>query len=451
VETGGKVVSAQRLSVPVAGPPRPLRVPKIAERQLRSGLRVIVVRKPAVPKVEIQLMVPLGQRTVSGAAERVLPKTLTSGTSKRSSVEIAIEQQRMGSWIASSVSSDHFALNGSVLAPYLKRYLGLVGELLTDAAFPANEISLERDRTVQEIQISRSQPQVVALEAMRRRLFGRHPYGLVFPEPAAVAKVGRAALKRIYDGAIGPRGAIMILVGDVPPQRALDDVESALAGWRGRTRKAELPDPPPIRPGPTVIVDRPGAVQTNIRIAGDGLPVGHPDSYALQVANTIFGGAFMSRLIQNLREDKGYTYSPHSSLPNLKHKSLFEISADVGTEVTAASLVETRYELGRMAALDVEKEELEGAQRYLSGIQAIRIQSQRGLAGSLAGLVVYGLDVGYLKDYARRIAAVTVADVHEVGLRFFAPSRLVTLLVGDAGRIAKDVEALEPVKVETAS
>lgn len=453
MEAGGKGVNVEapeRLAAPTAGPPRPLRTPKVAERKLPTGLRVLVVRKPTVPKVELQLVVPLGRRSPTSASERILAKTFTSGTSSRSSVEIARELQRLGASLDSGASADHFAASGSVLQLNLKAYLDLVAEVLTDSVFPDHEVALERDRAVQEIQIARSQPQFLALEAVRRRLFGKHPYGVVQPRPEAVAKVGRAAVRRLYADGVLPRGAFLVMVGDVQPQSALDRVEESLGGWRGRKSIPALGSPPPVRPGPTLIVDRPGSVQTNIRLAGPALPPGHPDSYALDCANAIFGGTFGSRLTMNIREDKGYTYSPFSMVQHLQRASYFECAADVGTEVTAPSLVETRYELGRMAALEVEGDELSSVQRYLAGIMAIRIQSQRGMAAQLSRLVAFGLDVEYLKEYPRRISAVTTAEVREASKRYLSPGKLVTVLVGDASRIAPEVEGLEPVRVQSA-
>jgi predicted Zn-dependent peptidase len=422
-------------------------MPKVAEHKLRNGLRVQVVRKPTVPKIEAQLLVEL-PRSLSAAPELLLAKTITSGTRSHSSVEIARELQGLGASLAAAAGADHFGLSGSVLAPNLGRYLGLVAEVLTDAVFPAGEVAVERARALQEIQIRRSQPQFIAVEALRKRLFGRHPYGVVQPEPEVLQKVGRAKLQRLFEEGVQPRGATLVLVGDVQPQSAINAVEKALASWKGKKTVARTPEPKPIKLGPTVIFDRPEAVQTNIRIAGPALPPGHPGSYALEVANAIFGGAFMGRFIQNLREDKGYTYSPHSGFTHLLRTSTFEIAADVGTEVTAPSLVETRYELGKLASLEVDKEELEAVQRYLTGIMSIRIQSQRGLAATLARLTVFGLDISYLKEYPARINAVTTADVRDACMRYLAPSKLVTVLVGDASRIRADVEALEHVTLQ---
>jgi zinc protease len=435
------------LSAPVAGPPRPLKTPAVAERKLRSGVRVYAVRKPGVPKVEVQLIVPLGRRTPTGAPERLLAKTLTSGTSERSSVDIAMELQRLGASLDAGTSPDTLSVGGSVLAPNLGVYFSLLAEILTDATFPNDEIAVERDRLVQEIQIARSQPETIAQEALRKRLFGKHPYGLVLPDPSAVAKTGRAAVVRVRDERVQPREATLVVVGDVRPAQALDLAEAALKSWRRGQAVVKLADPAPATTGPTQIVDRPGAVQTNMRFAGTAVAPGHADSYALECANAIFGGSTTSRLFRNIREDKGYTYGPYSTFQHLRRASYFEAGADVATEVTAPSIIETRYELGRMAALEVGKEELESVQRYLTGLMALRIQSQRGLAATLARLAAFGLGVDYLKDHPRRINAVTTADVLDVAERYLAPAKLVCVLVGDASRIAKRVEALEPVQV----
>jgi predicted Zn-dependent peptidase len=443
---GPEVVTLQP---PLPGPPRPLKTPTVAERKLRNGLSAYAVRKPGVPKAEVQLVVPTGERTRSGAAERLLAKTLTSGTSNRTSFDIAMELQRLGASMEAGASPDALSVGGAVLAPNLGSYLELLAEVLTDAAFPSDEIAVEREVAVQEITMARSQPQVLAQEAVRKRLFGKHTYALVLPDPTVVGRTGRAPVARLHAERVQPRGANLVIVGDVRPGKVLDLAEQALKTWRARTAVAKTPQPVPAASGPTLIVDRPGAVQTNIRFAGRTVPPGHPDSYALECANGIFGGAATSRLFLNIREDKGYTYSPYSRFQHLRLASYFEVGAEVGTEVTAPSIVETRYELGRMAAVEVGKEELEAVQRYLTGLMALRIQSQRGLAASLAGLVTFGLGIDYLKDYPRRINAVTAADVLDVSERYLAPGRLSAVLVGDASRIASHVEALEPVQVSS--
>src|SRR5439155_4972578 len=249
----------------------------------------------------------------------------------------------------------------------------LVAEVLTGPTFPADEVSVERDRTVQEIHISRSEPQTIAAEALRRRLFGRHHYATLLPEPHAVSKVSPAALARVHRERLGPRSAFLVLVGDVQPAAAIELAGDALSAWRSKVAKsAAVPPPPAPKTGPVRLLDRPGAVQTNIRMAANVPPPAAPESYAVDLANTIFGGYFISRLTENLRERHGYTYSPYSRLVHQLESSYVEIASDVGAEVTAPALVETIYELGRMVSAEVDPDEIGAAKRFRSGIQALR-------------------------------------------------------------------------------
>ncbi len=438
------------LTVPGLGPPRPLKAPRIAEAKLRNGLRVLVVRKPTVPRVEMRVITPLGGAR-DLAAERVLPKALMSGTAKRDSVAVAQELQRLGGTFGAGATSDHFQLSGSVLSPNLREFLELCAEIITQPAFPPDEVSLERSRSVQELEMSLSRPEVIAYAALRKRMFGKHRYGTPLPRSTAVARVSSAALERLMTQSIGPRGGVIVVVGDVQPKAAIDALDETLGRWRTKTVKADLTPAAEPKPGAWTLVDRPGSVQTCIRLAGPIPPVGSDAAYAVDIANTVFGGSFISRWVDNLRERNGYTYSPHSTVNFQQLASYIEIAADVGTEVTAPSLVETSYELGRMCALDVPADELEAAKRYRIGIQALRIQSQAGLASTLAGLVTYGLGVDYLQSYPKRVAALTASDIREASGAYLAPSKLITVLVGDASRVAGPVSALADVDVRPAT
>ncbi len=212
----------------------------------------------------------------------------------------------------------------------------------------------ERDRLVDRIQVAQSQPSHLARTALLKRMYGRHPYAVQTPDPDQVRAVRPAALRRLHAERVHPAGAVLVLVGDVQPERALDAAEQALAGWRGDGHVAELPPAPPLEPGPLLLVDRPGSVQSSLRLALPAVPRTHPDHAALQLANLIFGGYFSSRWVENIREDKGYTYGPHSLVEHSVAGSVLIAGAEVATEVTAAALVETNYELGRLATRAAE-------------------------------------------------------------------------------------------------
>jgi predicted Zn-dependent peptidase len=195
------------------------------------------------------------------------------------------------------------------------------------------------------------------------------------------------------------------------------------------------------------LVDRPGAVQTNIRLGGPALPRTDPDHPALALAVTVMGGYFTSRLNDNIREQKGYTYGAQARLEHRRLSSQLGVSADVGRDVTAASLVEIAYELGRMVSLPVTQPELDAARRYVQGTLAMGIQTQAGLTSYLATLVSAGLPVTYLRDYPAALDHVTVEQVLEAARRFLGPVQLTTALVGDAATVAPTLEALGTVEI----
>ncbi|MEX2393991.1 MAG: pitrilysin family protein [Actinomycetota bacterium] len=436
------------LLIPTPGPARTVKAPRVADEKLSNGLRVLVVRKPTIPVIEARMFVPAGGKR-NPATSRVMVKTLTSGTSASDATGIARRLQEIGATLDAAMSPDHLQIQGSVLSSQFSAFTALLAEVLTDATFPKTELELERARIVQEVAIVRGQPQTIALEALYRRLYGKHPYGVGLPEPEAVSKVGRAGVASLYNDVLVPKGSFLVLVGDIQPAKAIEVLDAKLKGWKRKAGSGvAVASPPPIALGPTVLVDRPGAVQTNVRLAGPIPQADADDSIALEVANMIFGGYFSSRFLQNLRERNGYTYSPRSSLAHRKLSSFLHVGADVGTDVTVPSLVETHYELGRMISTEVSDDELIGAQRYLTGTHSLQTQTQSGLASALAGVIVFGLGLDYLRTYPSEVEKVTKADVIEASRRYLAPHKLVTLLVGDSEKIASGVELLGDVQIQ---
>jgi len=427
------------------------RAPAAAERTLANGLRVVAVRKPSVPLVELRLRVPMpgvaGERgRVQAARADLLGETLFSGTGRRSQLQLAEELQGLGGSLGASVDGDRLLVAGSALATGLRGLLDVVADVLTGAAYPTSEVEGERDRLVQDLVVARSQPAVLAGAALARRLYGEHPYGRSLPLAEDVEAAGAAQLRRLHAARVVPTGGLLLLVGDLRPAAALDAAERALAGWETGSAPRPAPPLPRLETGPVLVVDRPGAVQSNLRLAGPALPREDRLWPALQLANTVFGGYFSSRLVANLREDKGYTYSPRSGVDHSALGSTLSVSADVATEVTAPALLETRYELGRIATSPVSEEELEDARRYAIGTLALGTATQAGLASTLSALLGQGLDLDWLRQHPGRLERVRLDEVVEVSRRFFAPGGLVTVVLGDAARVSEGLGALDAVE-----
>jgi zinc protease len=432
---------------PELGPPARITVPTVKERTLASGLRLVAVRRASVPLVEVRLRLPFASAGAAHLARTsVLTEAFFTGTDRHDARSLAEAIQALGGALGAGADADRFAIGGSALAENLDAFLGLIAELLTANTYPTRDVIGERDRVAEEVAIARTSPSTLAGEAVSRRLFGHHPYGRDLPTADEVGAVTPGALRTLHAQQISPVGALLVLVGDFAPARALDKAEAALSGWLAEKRKrVALPPVPAFVPGGIGLVDRPGSVQTSLRIVAPAPRRSDADYAALLLANTVFAGYFSSRLVANIREDKGYTYSPHSGVNHADLASFLTVDADVATEVTAPALVETRYEMSKVAAAPMTQAELDDARRYLVGTLALSTSSQAGLATTLARLFDTGLDASYLRSHPSELAKVSIESAFAAAQRWLAPAASAIVLVGDAARIADGVSALDTV------
>ena len=442
-------------AIPKVAAPAALKVPAVQERTLANGLRVLAVRRAAVPVVELRLRIPVGppskkaQKEIGKslvAATTLLSETMLTGTAEHDRGQLASELQRLGAGLSAGVDNDRLALVGSTLAPNLSQLLALLAEVIHSATYKKREVSGEQERLVAELGIARSQPAVLAREALLTRLYGKHPYAQEWPEPADLEAVTPKQLRALHALTVSPAGAVLTLVGDLRPAAALDAVEAALSGWTGAGAK-ELPGLPDHVPGGVTIVDRPGAVQTNIRLGAPTLERTAKNYAALQVANVVFGGYFSSRLVNNIREDKGYTYSPRSSIEHAAAGSRLVVAADVATEVTGPALLEVLYELGKVTLLPLGEDEITAASRYAAGTLALSTATSAGLASTLSMLAGSGLGPDYLREHSAALGNVDAASIAEIADQF-SPTRLAAVLLGDASVITEPVEAIRPLPVD---
>ena len=434
--------------LPPLGRQRAGRAPTKVDTVLDNGLRVIAVRRPGVPLVELRLRVPLaGTHRTHPARAELLSTTVLAGTVRRSRAEVDMDLARVGGDLGASVDPERLAISGNALAGGLDVLLDVTADALTAAVHRTAEVRLEKERLTAHLTLALSQPRTIARLALQRRRYGDHPVTRELPEIADVVEVTPAAVRSLHRRAVVPRGSVLVLVGDLSPARAVDAVAAALDGWHADRAAVELPPLPALRGGDVQLVHRPGAVQSQLRLSAEALPRTDPRYPALQIANLVYGGYFSARLPENIREDKGYTYGAHSYIEFNPHGATLVVDTDTATDVTAAALHEIRYELGRLVVVPPDEDELESARRYAIGSLSISMASQSGLASTLLALASVGLDLDWLRAHPARLAAVTRDEVAAVAAEFFAPTAFTGVVVGDADKLAGPLAALGGVDV----
>lgn len=447
VEEIGRTVAGSR-TLPPLGQQRTLSAPSALDTVLHNGLRVIAVQRSAVPMVELRLSIPFGgAHRIHAARAALLAVTFLSGTSRRDRLEIDSALAMVGGGLSAGVDPEHLSVSGSGLASGLDVLLDVLGDALKSASYPDAEVIKERARLVERITMSRSQPRTIAREALQRRRYGNHPITWEVPEADDVATVDPAALHALHRRSVVPRGAVLVVVGDVTPEYVVDAVGCALQDWQSEQSASTVAPLPDLTGADLKLVDRPGSVQSQLRLSAQAVPRTHERYPAVELANLVFGGYFSSRWVENIREHKGYTYGAHSSLELTSYQATLVAGADTASEVTAPALLETRYELGRLALMPPDESEVDNARNYAIGALTIAMSSQSSLANQLRMQAVADLGLDWLRAYPARLQAVTTAQVAEAAQEFLAPARVTGVVIGDAERLAGPLAALGGVEL----
>ncbi|MEC3978803.1 M16 family metallopeptidase [Amycolatopsis sp. H20-H5] len=418
------------------------------DTELSNGLRVLAVRKATVPLVELRVWIPFaGTDVLHPATAEVLAETLLTGTARRDRIAVDTELALIGGDLGAGVDPERLILNGTTLASGLPTMLDVLGDVFTGASYADAEVARERERLIERIAVSRTQPRTIAREALQKQRYGDHPAVREVPRAEDVAVVEPEQVRALHTASVLPRGSVLVIVGDIDPETIIGDLEKALGGWASDATAARLPALPELSGGNVLLVPRSGAVQSQLRLSAQTVPRTHPRYAAVQMANLVFGGYFSSRLVENIREDKGYTYSAHSGFEFTDQNAVVNIDADTANDATAAALLETRYELGRLGMVPPTAEEVESVRQYAIGSLVTATSSQTGLAGQLTALAATGLGPEWLAEHPARLAEVTAEEVAQAALDYFAPKRFSGVVVGDAELLAPKLTALGDVTV----
>jgi zinc protease len=437
--------------VPTLGPERPVVWPRRAHSKLANGLEVVLVESHTFPKLTGELYFRSGNAATAAEAPglaEITAAVVRTGTARRRSRQIEEALRRMGADLGTSAGADTSVISFSGVADFAAELLALVAELAREASFPSEEFERERRQMREGLRIERTTPSFLAGERLRRVLFGAHPYAIVAPSEAQVDAYRVEQLVEFYRANYRPKNALLAIVGDFSAPKLLAEIERIFGTWEaGGVAPVPNPPLPELRGRRVHLVHLPETVQTQVLVGNRAITRKHPDWLRLSLANSIYGGAFHSRLVMNIREAKGYTYSPRSGVRPLRLHGYFSVNAAVRNDVVAATLTEVFYELDRMRALPVGEDELADARNYLSGVFSLGLATQDGLAGQLSSVYLDGLAEDYLETYRERVRALTPADVLAAARAWFDSPNAQIVVVGDRGQIGEQAALFGEVDV----
>jgi predicted Zn-dependent peptidase len=435
-------VVAQKEQPPAGGAPKPFVFPKADTYALPNGMKVTLVQYGAVPKVAMQAIVRAGalnekpeQRWISDMAATLLKE----GTATRSAEQIARETAEMGGSIFTSAGTDKTIIGGEALTEFDTRFLSLLADVVLNPKFAADDMEKIRANKIRERAVAMAQPGNIGLEKFRSITYAGHPYADVFASEDTLKAYTLDAVKAFYNNEYGAARTHLYVVGQFDAAKVKAAIEKEFGKWKkGPDAVRNVPNVSAKRSLTTI--DRPGAPQSTIYIGMPAISPSDPDFVKFVVMDSLLGSSFGSRITSNIRENKGYTYSPYSFIWNRYKTGYWIESADVTTEATGPSLKEILFEIDRLQKEPPSDSELQGIKNYLVGIYVLQNSSRTGVIGQLESVNYNELGSDYLPNYVQRLTAVTAKDVQDVAKKYLNTDKMTIVVVGDKSKIDEQLK-----------
>jgi zinc protease len=442
---------AQSSERPAVAPERPFAPSPRIERTLPNGLHIVTVRSATVPKVSVVLTIKSGL-AVDPAAQAGLAQfvvdAVQEGTTTRTSPQIRREVFAMGATLSGTAGQDASSLSMRGLSDTLPQMFGVLSDLVRSPTFPQEEVDLLKANTKQALQAQLASPQFVVNRVYRQNLFGPHPYSRIGATPETVATIDRAAIAAYHKAHYRPNNAFLIVTGDVAPEAVFAAAQKAFGPWtRGEVPPPPATDVPSLKGRRIVFVQRPNSVQSSISLGNFTIRRDDPRWYVLQTANQIYGAAFDSRLVRNIREQKGYTYSPGSQFQAMKLAGLYRAVADVRSDVTGATLKEIYAEIDKFRAGGPETAELANTKTYMRGLFVIQNATQTGLANTLNTMYTFGLPKDYPETFQKTVTALSAEAVKTGAQMLLGSENSLIVIVGDYAKVKDQLAGYGEVTV----
>ncbi len=440
-----------RSKAPVSLPVTASNFPPFETFTLDNGLEVIFVAQPETPKLRLELFVggsnPAAPADRQGVAD-LMADLLTRGTESRSAAEIVETIESAGGSVSAEAALEWVSLAVTGLSTDADLAFDLLADMARHSVFPEEEFETVKAQTLTFLEQAEVEPDTLANRQFGRIAYGEHPYGF-YTSRETVADLSRDEVVKFYNTYFKPNNGLLVVVGDLTAAEVQAQIERALGDWQ----PGEVPDfldYPDAELGDTSViylVDRPDSEQATIQIGNQGIDARNPDRYALEVVNTALGGGASSRLFDNLREDKGYTYGIHSRFGRPNDTSTFRVISDVDQNHAADAIREILAELERIRTEPLSEQELDDAKGLLIGNFALRIEDPADFASQLATRSLTGVPVEELDSYLQKLEQVTAAEAQRAAAKYIDSEQPIIVVVGDAEVIKPQLEPLGQVVV----
>jgi zinc protease len=432
-------LSAQpdRSQPPKPGPAPEVNIGDYNMFALSNGLQVIVVENHKTPVISWQLSLdidPVMENDAKGYVD-MAGQLMRSGTKNRTKQEIDEEID----FIGASLSTFSTGMFGSSLTRHKETLLSLMSDVLLNPVFPQDELEKVVEQSVSALAANENDANFMVDNLVTSMVYGEeHPYGEVVTKET-LENINRDHIVTYYNTYFKPNTAYLVIVGDITTKEAKKLTKKYFNTWeKGDVPKASYSKPQPPAENTVAFANRDGAVQSVLAVSYPiEMQPGAPDAIKASVMNSVLGGGvFSGRLMQNLREDKAYTYGARSSLSSDKVVGRFTARTEVGNNVTDSALVEILYELDRMVEEPVDQETLDLVKNFMNGSFARSLESPRTIANFALNIERYNLPKDYYKTYLEKLAAVTTEDVTAMAKKYIRPENAWILAGGNKGEVA---------------
>jgi zinc protease len=415
--------------------------------KLANGLSVIVVPTSRLPLVDFRLVTRAGSVNDPAGKEGVAHLTadlLTQGAGKRTAKQLADDIEFVGGTLDASAGAEQMVVSCEVLKKDLALGLEMFRDVIVSPAFGKEDFDRKKEEALGQIASDKSEPEVIAENAMTHWFWGDSPLGHpAIGWEASLKGLTRDDVVRFHKGLLTPERSVLVIVGDVDAASLVASLKTAFAAWKpaGPAPTTDPYGPAAALQGRSVrVINKPEATQTQIRMMCPSVPRNHPDWYALQVANTICGAGFTSRLVNAIRVEQGLTYSISSQFQERRAAGAFRISTFTRNDQLRKCVDATLAEVKKLVDEGPTDAELDKARNYLKGQYPLGLQAPDELAGEIANVEFFNLPQDFIASYPDKIGAVTMADVKRVLKTYFCTDDLKILVVSN-GDMAKQALA----------